>query len=105
MRQIRLAIIAKLPTYVTWCEKKYPNFQLMWFKTPQDYEANSHVPNGCIEIVLTEQSFDTSELCINLNDINLYKNPQKLEQFIDSIVLYSTLSSTYTTRPSELPLL
>lgn len=103
MRKVKLAIIAKLPTFITWCEKKYPHFQLEWFKSRQDYEAQQGSPNGHTKIVLTEQPLDTAYPCIDLNQFDVYKNSQKLERFIDNLVMYDTLANLVR-RPSELPL-
>jgi len=95
MGKVKLAIIAKLPTFITWCEKKYPHFQLEWFKTPQEYETAQGAPNGYTKIILTEQPLNTNYPCVDLSSINIHKNPQALERFIDNIVMYDTLVGLY----------
>lgn len=103
MRKIKLAVIAKLPTYIAWCEKKYPSFQLEWFKSLQEYEAQKPAPNGYVKIILSETPMDTDYPCIDLSNINVHQDSQKLERYIDNLVLYQTLSGMVRHSPSEIP--
>lgn len=96
MRQVKLSIIAELPTYIAWCEKAYPQYGLEWFKTPHDFQASLGKSNGFIRVILSEFEIETDYPCINLKKINLYTQDNNLTQQIDDVLMYNTLASMFS---------
>lgn len=96
MRRVKLSVIAELPTYVAWCEKKYPEYALEWFKTPEEFQEFFEKSHAYTRIVLTEYNIVTDYPCIDLRKINLYSAEQNLTQKIDNILMYDTLTTIFS---------